>query len=163
MWTEKVPRSWQEGQTVRGRRSRGERHCSAELLDAKLGTQPGKRELWLSSQTQGPENFYSPNCQTPACLFLQAEPDITTSLAEQPEGMGSAPSSEPNSKYFQDSPRPPDNAQAPHPTCQALHYVTRQLHPPPCASATLNTLKPRFLHAPVPSMFSSPEASLLEL
>ena len=66
MWTEKVPGSWQEGLTVRGRKVMKRGKCfSVELLDVKLGLWAGKRELWLGSQSQGPETFPSQKLPDP--------------------------------------------------------------------------------------------------
>ena len=58
MWTEKVPGSWQEGLTVRGRKVMRRGKCfSVELLDVKLGLWASNRELWHGSQSQGAETF----------------------------------------------------------------------------------------------------------
>ena len=66
MWTEKVPGSWQEGLTVRGRKVMKRGKCfSVELLDVKLGLWASKRELWLGSQSQGPETFPSQKLPDP--------------------------------------------------------------------------------------------------
>lgn len=96
MWTEKI--------LGREKDHEGGGDISAGLLDVKSGTQPRKKELWLNSQTQGPETFYSQSCQTPGWLIFQAEPDITTSFAEAPGGQGSSPSSEPGPRSFQGEP-----------------------------------------------------------
>lgn len=66
MWTEKAPRSWQEGLTVRGRKimKGGRRHFSAEQLDVKLGMHPSKRAL-AQQPNPGARNLLQPKLPEP--------------------------------------------------------------------------------------------------
>ena len=66
----------------------------------------GQQERTLARQPiPGARNLPQPKAARPLdWLILQAEPDITTSLAEKPGDKGSSPSAEPRVNSFQRSP-----------------------------------------------------------
>ena len=92
--------------------------CEVEAL--------GQQERTLARQPiPGARNLPQPKAARPLdWLILQAEPDITTGLAEKPGDKGSSPSAEPRVNSFQRSLLTPQNAQALCLKVQGPHYVT---------------------------------------